>query len=124
MKKILPLFIVPAALVQLAPLHAQLSGTSLDVGSGNNFEDTNGYYGAIGSNNVAYGSAWGLSSLQIGNSNTLENAVEFLSVGENNYGWGSQSAIIGLANSSTSYTSAVIGSYNYASTSDSLVVGS
>jgi len=123
MKKILPLFVVPAALIQLAPLHAQLSGTSLDVGSGNSLDaNTYGFYGAIGTNNSTSG---GVASLQIGNGNTLLNAEEVLSLGESNFGFsGGQSAIIGLGNYSGSFTSAVIGSYNNASSDDSLIVGS
>jgi len=125
MKKILPLFIVAAALVHLAPLHAQLSGSSLNIGSGNSL-DINGYSGVIGSNNVTYGNSGGRSSLQIGNSNTLEDAVGALSVGESNYGyWTIDSEILGMNNNAYScFTSVVIGSSNTVwQASDSLVVG-
>jgi len=122
MKKILPLFIVPAALVQLAPLHAQLSGNSLSIGSGNGFDDVNGYYGAIGSGNTT---SFGTASLQIGNFNYLADSDGVLSVGESNHGSAaSLSAIIGRGNFTGCSTSAVIGSFNTGWPSDSLIVGS
>jgi hypothetical protein len=129
MKKILCLCIAHATLVQLPSVHAQLSGSSLDVGSGNSFWSTAGYDGFIGSGNTvsAHYFPYGMASLQIGNSNFLEDVVGVLSVGDSNYGTNtSRSTMIGLGNSIwDSTTMTVIGSFNSVGTAnDALVVGS